>query len=1088
VSAKGAAWRTIALLAVVSSVVLSAFAGVTLTFGSSAHGAPSPAPAAPITPSVSPTLQKSSYPSPGPQCDGVYWAGYPTWRYVPNYCYGHDEPTISYVSNAPHSGEDASFQMVLPADCQPVGAPTATPSCVNGTTEPQGDFFAALWFGGTVYDPQSMDNQAFLELQFYPSPPQYTGPGSGSLDCLGNGAFNPVWHPGASTWFACAVMWEINSAGSEVAAYAGPMDLGFSPNEQTHPAGDTEITMLAGDHLFVNYSGVAQSSPWTISIVDTGGPLNALASPASSTVVLVNGTQPLSPYYATAAASNVMLWGASAPGAIAWAYEIGHTLNPYIDNEDPANGGCLPGDATNLTSYPPAPQPATGYLSCFSYWPGKWSQTGQMQLAIPVLGNGTSASYPPQIAFSSSQGAQTEVNESTCLAPSFLQVRNCMYPFFLYRAGFHSLTFDADLSVANITHDYGNEFEFPSNPTGTPAGVVEASPHHTVAAPWGTVNVLYGPATATVSVTPIGPAPTQALTVSGSVASGEFLEGPYYLNVSAPGCAAYSSQIYVGTGATLTRAVALNCGSLSAVAGALSPTSGTAPLSVSFLGAASGGLAPYTLAWDFGDGSSALGATASHVFGKAGLYSVTLLAEDALGAKATAKVAVDVLPSTPVRSSPADVTLYAQNVTPSVTATGSSLPSAYFLRPTFPTGQTDLNSGYLFPGPISPTSWTFSLRTPTAAPLYLSTSAPFVAHFFLSVNAVNATVPVPAGVPVTVVASLASDTFLGSGSQTLELNPGGAVAEFNVSFATNVSVVPAGSPLVLTVTWFSAQVPGASNATSGAVSGTIVWQVNIHSGAAYPIGIDLPLLDPVYLSAPLLVQSASATAVTATVASPFGTADLASVVATLDGSSVAPSVSGSNYTWSFPTGTIPAGYHLFVVTATDGQGASNRATVVFQTVATYPITFTETGLPSGTGWSVTLAGSTVGSGSGSSIILHEPNGSYSYDVGVVAGYLSAPTSGVVTVAGAGTSVGIVFFTPNSGYTVTFQEKGLHGGTPWQIDVAGEVLSSNTTRISLTLPNGSYAFTVVAVPGYTAKPSSGTITVSGANLTVTIRFR
>lgn len=1081
--------RLVIVLAVAAVMILAAVAAAAPGLSRTSHETTVGAGATPSSIAGPPsTTQKSSYPSPGPQCDGVYWAGYPTWRYDPSYCYGHDEPTISYVSNAPHSGEDASFQMTLPADCQPVGTPTASPSCVNGTSEPQGDFFAALWFGGTVYDPQSLDNQAFLELQFYPSPPQYTGPGSGSLDCLDNGAFNPVWHPGSSTWFACAVMWEVNSAGTELAAYAGPMDLGFSPSEQTHPAGDTEITMLAGDHIYVNYSGVAQTTPWTISITDLGGPLNPLAAPALSTVVLTNGTQPLDPYYSTAAASNVMQWGASGPGAIAWAYEIGHSLNPYIDNENPVNGGCMPGDATPATSYPPAAEPPKGYLSCFSYWPGTWSQSGQMQLAIPVLGTGTSASYPPQIAFSSSQGGSTEINESTCVVPTFLTQRNCMYPFFLYRAGFHSFTFDADLSVANITHDYGNEYQFPGNPTESPAGPLEVSPHHTVEAPWGTVTVLFGPSTATVSVTPIGPAPTQSLTVSGNQATGQFLEGPYYLNVTAPGCAPYRSQVYVGTGASLTRAVALNCGSLSALAAATSPASGPAPLSVSFLGAAGGGTAPYTLAWAYGDGSSALGSSVSHLFGTAGLYSVTLLVEDALGHKATAVVSVDVLPSTPLLSSPQYVTLYGQNVTPQQTSTGSSLPSSFFLRTAFPAGQPDLNSGYLFPGPISPTTWTFSLRAPIAAPLYFSTSTPAVAHFFLSLNTANSSVPTSVGVPVTVVASLSSDQFLGSGSQTLLLNPGGSIQEYNVSFDSTVGTVPAGSPLVLKVTWYSVQVPAVSGSSSGAVSGNVVWQVLIHSGANYPIGVALPLLDPVSIAAPTLVQTPSATEVTTDIASPFGPADLAAVSGTLDGAVSSPAVAGSNYTWTFPAATTPAGHHLFIVTATDVQGADNRAVVVFQTVATYPVTFTEKGLPSGTPWSVTLGGSTLGSSSGSSLVLREPNGSYSYAVGVVSGYLSVPSSGNVAVTGAGVSVSIVFFTPASGYAVTFQEKGLHAGTPWGVDVAGELLSSSSSKITLTLPNGVYSFTVTAVPGYSSSPSSGTLTVNGKAVTVTVRFR
>jgi len=52
-----------------------------------------------------------------------------------------------------------------------------------------------------------------------------------------------------------------------------------------------------------------------------------------------------------------------------------------------------------------------------------------------------------------------------------------------------------------------------------------------------------------------------------------------------------------------------------------------------------------TFAWDFGDGSTAAGATPQHAFEASGLYTVTLTATDARGAVATRETQVPIAPS-----------------------------------------------------------------------------------------------------------------------------------------------------------------------------------------------------------------------------------------------------------------------------------------------------------------------------------------------------------------------------------------------------------------------------------------------------------
>ena len=64
----------------------------------------------------------------------------------------------------------------------------------------------------------------------------------------------------------------------------------------------------------------------------------------------------------------------------------------------------------------------------------------------------------------------------------------------------------------------------------------------------------------------------------------------------------------------------------------------------------------------------------------------------------------------------------------------------------------------------------------------------------------------------------------------------------------------------------------------------------------------------------------------------------------------------------------------------------------------YKVTFNESGLPAGTTWSVTLNGSTMSSTTNTASFT-EANGTYSYSIGSVSGYMVSPSSGTVTING-----------------------------------------------------------------------------------------
>jgi PKD repeat protein len=72
------------------------------------------------------------------------------------------------------------------------------------------------------------------------------------------------------------------------------------------------------------------------------------------------------------------------------------------------------------------------------------------------------------------------------------------------------------------------------------------------------------------------------------------------------------------------------------------PTTGNAPLSVSFTGSASGGTGPYSYSWAFGDGSTSTSQNPSHTYSAAGTYTATLTVTDSASPANTAVSSVTV--------------------------------------------------------------------------------------------------------------------------------------------------------------------------------------------------------------------------------------------------------------------------------------------------------------------------------------------------------------------------------------------------------------------------------------------------------------
>lgn len=174
-------------------------------------------------------------------------------------------------------------------------------------------------------------------------------------------------------------------------------------------------------------------------------------------------------------------------------------------------------------------------------------------------------------------------------------------------------------------------------------------------------------------------------------------------------------------------------------------------------------------------------------------------------------------------------------------------------------------------------------------------------------------------------------------------------------------------------------------------------------------------------------------------------------------------------------------------------GAPVQVAIAFQKLtppgARFAVSFAETGLPTGTNWSVAVRNVSTFS-STATITFQETNGTSGFEVGNVSGYRAHPPAGSVNVTGAAVQVPIVFqrvTPPGQLYPVTFVEVGLPVGTGWSIIVRNESVASFTPFLTFVETNGSFGYRVGIVGGYRmAAPNLGFV-VRGGPTTVAVPF-
>jgi len=158
---------------------------------------------------------------------------------------------------------------------------------------------------------------------------------------------------------------------------------------------------------------------------------------------------------------------------------------------------------------------------------------------------------------------------------------------------------------------------------------------------------------------------------------------------------------------------------------------------------------------------------------------------------------------------------------------------------------------------------------------------------------------------------------------------------------------------------------------------------------------------------------------------------------------------------------------------------------------TYPVTFTESGLPTGYNWSVSVNGTTWLSNT-SSVSFAEPNGTFSYGIlscfapGCDEKYVSTTSPGTLTVSGLPVQETTTFVLPT--YTITFAELGLAAGVIWTVTLNGTAESSTSNLIVFNATNGTYPYTVRSSnASYSPLFDRGNITVLGGDQIHVVTF-
>ncbi|MCL5441404.1 MAG: PEGA domain-containing protein, partial [Candidatus Thermoplasmatota archaeon] len=185
-------------------------------------------------------------------------------------------------------------------------------------------------------------------------------------------------------------------------------------------------------------------------------------------------------------------------------------------------------------------------------------------------------------------------------------------------------------------------------------------------------------------------------------------------------------------------------------------------------------------------------------------------------------------------------------------------------------------------------------------------------------------------------------------------------------------------------------------------------------------------------------------------------------------------ITGTSYSFSLANGTysytIATSDKTYEPSPSSGpftvNGAPVSKSVSFSEV-TYTVTFTESGLPSGTSWKMTFNG-VMNSSTNSVMTFSAPNGTYSFSTSNLSSYYTLNYSGSISVKGNGVSIPIVYYH----YAYISGTVTPHNAT---VDINGHSVSvTSSGSFNVSEASGTY-YVVVSESGYTTSYNNVTLT-------------
>ena len=163
-------------------------------------------------------------------------------------------------------------------------------------------------------------------------------------------------------------------------------------------------------------------------------------------------------------------------------------------------------------------------------------------------------------------------------------------------------------------------------------------------------------------------------------------------------------------------------------------------------------------------------------------------------------------------------------------------------------------------------------------------------------------------------------------------------------------------------------------------------------------------------------------------------------------------------------------YKAYPASGTVNVTNSNVAEQINFHEQNYTVTFVEEGLVGGTAWFVNVSGQMKNS-TLTSMNFPLTNGTYDYSVTPIKGYNITGANGTFKVNGHDLLFQIDFVSTQS---YTFIIEGLSQGAHWQVQIEGTNYSSNSSFMTLYLPNATYNYRIVLPYGFSGKGVTGTI--------------